>query len=93
MEATLESMEIILAGSFSTGEIREAEMTILDQAIRHKPDDLQTRMDYLNIARETLSSDRYLIELEKHMKMNFFLNREKYFGSWPVAIIWLNECR
>ena len=39
-------------------------MTILE-AIRHNPDDLQTRMDYLNIARETLSSDRYLIELEK----------------------------
>ena len=48
---------------FQLGEIREAEMTILE-AIRHNPDDLQTRMDYLNIARETLSSDRYLIELE-----------------------------
>lgn len=49
---------------FQLGEIREAEMTILE-AIRHNPVDLKTRIDYLNIARETLSSTRYLAELEK----------------------------
>ena len=49
---------------FQLGEIREAEMTILE-AIRHNPKDLKTRIDYLNIARETLSSSRYLAELEK----------------------------
>ena len=49
---------------FQLGEIREAEMTILE-AIRHNPKDLKTRMDYLSIARETLSPTRYLGELEK----------------------------
>ena len=49
---------------FQLGEIREAEMTILE-AIRHNPKDLKTRMDYLSIARETLPSSRYLGELEK----------------------------
>ena len=49
---------------FQLGQIREAEMTILE-AIRHNPNDLQTRVDYLNIARDTLSSSRYLRELEK----------------------------
>jgi tetratricopeptide (TPR) repeat protein len=49
---------------FQLGEIREAEMTILE-AIRHDPADLQIRIDYLNIARDTLSSSRYLRELEK----------------------------
>jgi hypothetical protein len=39
-------------------------MTILE-AIRHDPADLQIRIDYLNIARDTLSSSRYLRELEK----------------------------
>ena len=39
-------------------------MTILE-AIRHNPFDLDTRMDYLRIARETLSPRRYLLELEK----------------------------
>ena len=48
---------------FQLGKTREAEMTILE-AIRHNPNDLITRMDYLNIARETLSPDRYLKELE-----------------------------
>ncbi|MDG0965584.1 MAG: tetratricopeptide repeat protein [Opitutales bacterium] len=49
---------------FQLGQIREAEMTILE-AIRHNPKDLKTRIDYLSIARETLSSVRYLRELEK----------------------------
>ncbi len=49
---------------FQLGEIREAEMTILE-AIRHNPNDLTTRMDYLNIARDSLSPRRYLNELEK----------------------------
>ena len=39
-------------------------MTILE-AIRHNPLDLETHLDYLRIARETLSSSRYLAELEK----------------------------
>ena len=49
---------------FQLGEETEAEMTILE-AIRHNPFDLETRMDYLRIARETLNSRRYLVELEK----------------------------
>ena len=49
---------------FQLGESREAEMTILE-AIRHNPLDLETHIDYLGVARETLSSSRYLAELEK----------------------------
>ena len=49
---------------FQLGETNEAEMTILE-AIRHQPFDLDMRMDYLRIARETLPSKRYLQELEK----------------------------
>lgn len=49
---------------FQLGESQEAEMTILE-AIRHNPLDLETHLDYLRIARETLSSSRYLAELEK----------------------------
>jgi tetratricopeptide (TPR) repeat protein len=49
---------------FQLGETNEAEMTILE-AIRHQPFDLDMRMDYLRIARETLSGKRYLQELEK----------------------------
>ena len=49
---------------FQLGETSEAEMTILE-AIRHQPFDLDMRMDYLRIARETLSGKRYLQELEK----------------------------
>ena len=49
---------------FQLGEETEAEMTILE-AIRHNPFDLETRMDYLRIARETLSARTYLVELEK----------------------------
>ena len=39
-------------------------MTILE-AIRHNPKDIQTHMEYLRIARETLNGARYLAELEK----------------------------
>lgn len=49
---------------FQLGEIDEAEMTILE-AIRHDPTNLDMRTEYLRIARETLPSDRYLMELEK----------------------------
>ena len=49
---------------FQLGEVKEAEMTVLE-AIRHNPRDLQTHMEYLRIARETLSGPRYLRELEK----------------------------
>jgi tetratricopeptide (TPR) repeat protein len=49
---------------FQLGEIEEAEMTILE-AIRHAPLNLEMRMDYLRIARETLPGKRYLFELEK----------------------------
>jgi len=49
---------------FQLGETDQAEMTILE-AIRHRPVDLDMRLDYLRIARETLSSKRYLQELEK----------------------------
>ncbi len=49
---------------FQLGETNQAEMTILE-AIRHQPLDLDMRMDYLRIARETLPSKRYLQELEK----------------------------
>lgn len=49
---------------FQLGEVKEAEMTILE-AIRHNPKDIQTHMEYLRIARETLNGARYLAELEK----------------------------
>jgi len=49
---------------FQLGEVKEAEMTILE-AIRHNPNDIQTHMEYLRIARETLNGARYLAELEK----------------------------
>ena len=49
---------------FQLGESREAEMTILE-AIRHNPLDFETHLDYLGVARETLTSSRYLAELEK----------------------------
>ena len=49
---------------FQLGEVKEAEMTILE-AIRHNPEDIQTHMEYLRIARETLNGARYLAELEK----------------------------
>ena len=49
---------------FQLGEVKEAEMTILE-AIRHNPEDIQTHMEYLRIARETLTGTRYLAELEK----------------------------
>ena len=39
-------------------------MTILE-AIRHNPNDSQTHLEYLRIARETLTGPRYLAELEK----------------------------
>ena len=35
------------------------------EATRHAPQDLGYHMDYLRIARETLSGNRYLEELEK----------------------------
>ena len=49
---------------FQLGEVKEAEMTILE-AIRHNPNDSQTHLEYLRIARETLTGPRYLAELEK----------------------------
>ena len=49
---------------FQLGETDQAEMTILE-AIRHRPLELDMRLDYLRIARETLPSKRYLQELEK----------------------------
>ena len=57
-------MAALLTVHFQLGETNQAEMTILE-AIRHQPLDLDMRMDYLRIARETLPSKRYLQELEK----------------------------
>lgn len=62
--ANSEAWRLSSQSHFQLGEIREAEMTILE-AIRHNPTDLQIRIDYLNISRDTLSSSRYLRELEK----------------------------
>jgi tetratricopeptide (TPR) repeat protein len=62
--ANSEAWRLSSQSHFQLGEIREAEMTILE-AIRHNPRDLQIRIDYLNISRDTLSSSRYLRELEK----------------------------
>ncbi len=53
---------------FQLGEEREAEMTILE-AIRHAPFELDIRLDYLRIARESLSAKRYLAELEKSKEL------------------------
>jgi tetratricopeptide (TPR) repeat protein len=59
-----EAWRLCSQAHFQLGETNEAEMTILE-AIRHQPFDLDMRMDYLRIARETLPSQRYLQELEK----------------------------
>ena len=59
-----EAWRLCSQAHFQLGEVKEAEMTILE-AIRHNPFDLNTRLDYLRIARETLDSSRYLAELEK----------------------------
>ncbi len=59
-----EAWKLCSQAHFQIGETREAEMTILE-AIRHDPLNFEIRMDYLRIARETLSSNRYLNELEK----------------------------
>lgn len=59
-----EAWKLCSQAHFQIGETQEAEMTILE-AIRHDPVSLDIRMDYLRIARETLSSNRYLAELEK----------------------------
>ena len=59
-----EARRLCSQAHFQLGETNEAEMTILE-AIRHQPFDLDMRMDYLRIARETLPSKRYLQELEK----------------------------
>ena len=75
---------------FQLGEVNQAEMTILE-AIRHQPFDLDLRMDYLRIARETLPSKRYLQELEKVRDM--FPESTKSFGNLPVVIILWKTCR
>ena len=59
-----EAWKLCSQAHFQLGETQEAEMTILE-AIRHEPTNFDIRMDYLRIARETLSSKRYLAELEK----------------------------
>ena len=61
--ADSEAWRLSSQAHFQLGEVKEAEMTILE-AIRHNPQDMQTRMEYLRIARETLSGPRYLRELE-----------------------------
>jgi len=59
-----EAWRLCSQAHFQLGETSQAEMTILE-AIRHKPFNLDMRMDYLRIARETLPGKRYLVELEK----------------------------
>ena len=63
-QANSEAWRLSSQAHFQLGEIKEAEMTILE-AIRHNPRDMQIHMEYLRIARETLSGPRYLTELEK----------------------------
>ncbi len=58
-----EAWKLCSQAHFQLGETNEAEMTILE-AIRHDPTNFDIRMDYLRIARETLTSNRYLAELE-----------------------------
>ena len=48
---------------YQLGETKEAEMTILE-ALRHDQENIDIRMDYLRVARETLDPKRYLEELE-----------------------------
>ena len=74
---------------FQLGETNQAEMTILE-AIRHQPLDLDMRMDYLRIARETLPSKRYLQELEKFVI--FFPILLKFYGNLPVVITLWKTC-
>ena len=63
-QSNSEAWRLSSQAHFQLGEIKEAEMTILE-AIRHNPRDMQIHMEYLRIARETLSGPRYLTELEK----------------------------
>ncbi len=62
---------------FQLGENDAAEMTVLE-AIRHDPLNLELRMDYLRLARDSLSGQRYLTELEK--------TREAFPDS--VEVLW-----
>jgi tetratricopeptide (TPR) repeat protein len=63
-QANSEAWRLSSRAHFQLGEVKEAEMTVLE-AIRHNPKDMQTHMEYLRIARETLSGPRYLRQLEK----------------------------
>lgn len=62
--ADAEAWRLSSQAHFQLGEVKEAEMTVLE-AIRHKPKNMQIHMEYLRIARETLTGPRYLSELEK----------------------------
>ncbi len=72
-----EAWRLCAQAHFQLGETKEAEMTILE-ALRHDPNNLNIRMDYLRVARETLEPKRYLDELEKA--------REKFPDS--VDLVW-----
>lgn len=72
-----EAWKLCAQAHFQLGETKEAEMTILE-ALRHDPNNLNIRMDYLRVARETLEPKRYLDELEKA--------REKFPDS--VDLVW-----
>ena len=68
-----EAWKLCAQAHFQLGETKEAEMTILE-ALRHDPNNLTIRMDYLRVARETLEPKRYLDELEKA--------RENFLTLW-----------
>ena len=72
-----EAWKLCAQAHFQLGETKEAEMTILE-ALRHDPNNLTIRMDYLRVARETLEPKRYLDELEKA--------REKFPDA--VDLVW-----
>ena len=59
-----EAWRLCSQAHYQMGEVKEAEMTILE-AVRHAPKNLEIRLDYLRMARETLAPKRYLEELER----------------------------
>ena len=59
-----EAWRLCSQAHYQMGEVKEAEMTILE-AVRHAPKNLEIRLDYLRMARETLDPKRYLEELER----------------------------
>ena len=64
--------------TFNSGETQEAEMTILE-AFRHEPTNIDIRMDYLRVARETLT------------RKAIWLNLKMLANSSQIQVIWFGN--